>query len=69
MAARKQFLTKKQVSPKLRALLTESKTRTVSEAELHEQRISFAYGNAPADAKYITKETVRQSSKKIRLVG
>ncbi len=67
MAARKQFMTTKEVSPALRDLL--SRREAATEAELHEQRISFAYGNAPADAKNITKETVRRASERVRLVG
>jgi len=36
----------------------------VTEAELLEQRISFAYGNAPQSSK-ITKESVRDATKSI----
>lgn len=66
MAARKQFLGVAQVDPKLTALLDAAKSRKVSEEELHEQRISFAFGNAP-DSKFITKDSVRASSRSIRL--
>ena len=38
----------------------------VSDAELQEQRISFAYGNAPADSG-ITKESVRKASRTVRM--
>ena len=67
MAARKQFLGVTKVSPKLKGLLESTKGREVTDAELHEQRVSFAFGNAPANAKLITKESVRASSQRIRL--
>lgn len=66
MAARKQFLGDTRVDPKLEKLLKAAKGRKVSEAELHEQRISFAFGNAP-ESKFITKDSVRASSRSIRL--
>ncbi len=66
MAARKQFLGVTPADPKLTELLKAAKGRKVSEAELHEQRISFAFGNAP-DSKFITKDSVRASSRSIRL--
>jgi hypothetical protein len=49
-------------------LLRKSKDVPVTEEELHEQRISFAFGNAPANADHITKESVRQTSKQIKLL-
>ena len=39
----------------------------VTDDELREQRISFAYGNAPANAKNITKDSVRKASEHILL--
>lgn len=66
MAARKQFLHDTRVDPKLAKLLEAAKDRIVTEDELHEQRISFAFGNAP-DSKFITKDSVRASSRSIRL--
>lgn len=66
MADRKQFLSVPKPNPELRALLDEAKNTEVSEEDLNEQRISFAFGNAP-DSDLITKETVRRSSKQIRL--
>jgi hypothetical protein len=41
----------------------------VTEDELHEQRISFAFGNAPASAKNITKDSVRKASQQIKLLA
>lgn len=66
MAARKQFLGDARVDARLAELLKVAKGRPVTEDELHEQRISFAFGNAP-DSKFITKESVRASSRSIRL--
>jgi len=48
-------------------LLEANRNRLVSEDELHEQRISFAFGNAP-DSKLITKDSVRLASENIRLL-
>ena len=67
MAARKQFLGVTSVNPKLKELLDATKGKEVTEEELHEQRVSFAFGNAPVNATLITKETVRASSQSIRL--
>lgn len=66
MSARKQFQTGLPENHELIAALAKAKDRGVSEAELHEQRISFAYGNAP-DSKLITKDSVRHSSERVRL--
>ena len=66
MADRKQFLITKPADPELLRLLEASRNTPVTEDELHEQRISFAFGNAP-DSKFITKESVRRASKNIRL--
>jgi hypothetical protein len=68
MADRKQFLGVPPADPELLRLLEASKNTLVTEEELHEQRISFAYGNAPADAALITKDSVREASKNIRLL-
>jgi len=66
MAARKQFQSGLTVPAELRRLLEEARNREVSEEELREQRISFAFGNAP-QSDLITKESVRRSSQNIRL--
>ncbi len=66
MADRKQFLSKLPPNPELMRLLDEASTREVSEEDLREQRISFAYGNAPP-SDLITKESVRRTSQQIRL--
>jgi hypothetical protein len=67
MADRKQFENIPVPDPELTRLLSESREQPVSEAELHEQRISFAFGNAlKSDA--ITKDSVRHASKNISLL-
>ncbi len=65
MADRKQFFGEIKADPELTRILEAS--RQVTEDELREQRISFAFGNAPANANNITKESVRQASEHIRL--
>jgi hypothetical protein len=67
MADRKQFFGDITPDPELVKLLKEASQTTVTEADLREQRISFAFGNAPADAKNITKDSVRHTSEHIRL--
>jgi hypothetical protein len=66
MAARKQFQSRLTVGPALSKVLEEARNRDVSEAELREQRVSFAFGNA-LKSDLITKDSVRQSSESIRL--
>lgn len=66
MADRKQFLNIKPADPALLRLLEESKGVVVSDEMLREQRISFAYGNAPHSSN-VTKESVRQASHSMRL--
>jgi hypothetical protein len=67
MSTRKQFQSTLNTSPKLRRLLEEARAKEVSEEELKEQRVSFAFGNAPEDSKFITKDSVRIASQRIRL--
>ena len=67
MADRKQFQNVTATDPELARLLDESRNKIVTEDELHEQRISFAFGNAP-DSELITKESVRLASQHIRLL-
>ena len=67
MADRKQFLNVKPADPKLVSALESSRDKEVTEEELHEQRISFAFGNAP-ESELITKESVRRASKKISIL-
>ena len=60
MADRKQFLNVQPTDPKLLEALEATRNVIVSEEQLREQRISFAYGNAMNDS--ITKESVRLAS-------
>ncbi len=66
MAERKQFLKSGPADPELVALLNAARDKDITEEELREQRISFAYGNA-LEADQITKDSVREASKHIRL--
>jgi len=67
VADRKQFFGEIKTDPELVDLLKATEAKTLTEEELREQRISFAFGNAPASAKDITKDSVRHASKHIRL--
>ncbi len=66
MADRKQFLSEFIADAELVALMESSRAVPVSEEELREQRISFAYGNA-LESEDITKDSVREASMHIRL--
>jgi hypothetical protein len=68
MAARKAFLGPAPSHPELDKLLENARKNPVTDEQLQEQRISFAYGNAPADSG-ITKDSVRAASQRIRMVG
>ncbi len=68
MSDRKQFFGKIKADPELQKLLEESRQIEVTQEMLREQRISFAFGNAPADAEDITKDSVRHASENIRLL-
>ena len=65
---RKQFLGEIKTDPELAKLSESSRNTKVTDDELREQRISFAFGNAPASATNITKESVRQASEHTRLI-
>lgn len=67
MAARKQFQTSLTTTPELAELLKKVTANPVTEEELREQRVSFAFGNAPQGADLITKDSVRLASQNIRL--
>ena len=68
MADRKQFQNVPQPDPELMRLLDESRNRVVTDEELREQRVSFAFGNAP-DSELITKDSVLAASTHIRLLS
>lgn len=54
------------MTPELERLLAEARAKDVSEEDLKEQRVSFAFGNAP-ESELITKDSVRHTSQRIRL--
>jgi hypothetical protein len=68
MAARKSYLGPPPVHPELDRLLEEARKTPVTEAQLHEQRVSFVYGNAPHDSG-ITKDSARKAAERIRIDG
>jgi hypothetical protein len=67
MADRKQFENVPAPDQELIRLLDLSRTKAVTEEELQEQRISFAFGNAPFSSERITRESVRAASQHIKL--
>jgi hypothetical protein len=66
MADRKQFENVPAPDPELVRLLKETKNKPVSEEELREQRVSFAFGNA-LGSESITKESIRHASRNLKL--
>ena len=68
MAARKSVLKPAPSRPELERLLEEARKSGVSDEELREQRASFAFGNAPAGADRITKESARAAATRNRLL-
>jgi hypothetical protein len=66
MADRKQFLGVVDANEALLRLLSESRDRVVTDDELREQRVSFAFGNS-LNSDRITKDSVRQASQSVRL--
>jgi len=68
MADRKQFINIKEADSDLIRLLKDSEHVSVTDEELREQRISFAFGNA-LHSESITKESVRQTSRHVRLLA
>jgi hypothetical protein len=66
MADRKQFQNVPATDSELTHLLEASREKQITEEELREQRISFAFGNA-LNSDTITKESVRTASEHIKL--
>ena len=66
MVARKPFFGPAPSHPELDQLLEQARRVEVTDEQLREQRVSFAYGNAPEDAR-ITKESVRDASNSFRI--
>jgi len=68
MADRKQF-PPIDTDPELKKILEETRQKVVTDEELREQRISFAFGNAPQGSENrITKDSLRAASEHIRLL-
>ena len=65
MALRKQFQSNLQLKPELQRLLEEARNREITDEELRDQRVSFAFGNAPADSENITKASMRTASESL----
>ena len=68
MAARKSYIGPPPVRPELDRLLDLARRVPVTDAQLQEQRVSFAFGNAPEDSK-ITKDTVRLATLTARMTS
>lgn len=68
MAERKSVLKSPPPRPELDRLLEEARKTPVTDQQLHEQRVSFVYGNAPTDSG-ITKESARRAAERMRLSG
>jgi hypothetical protein len=66
MAIRKQFLGAVPPDPELVKLMKKRKSKPVTDDELRQQRISFAFGNA-MNAEGVTKESVRTASNSLRI--
>jgi len=69
MADRQQFLGTIKPDPELAKILEASRNIPATEEELREQRISFAFGNAPQGSENrITKDSLKLASEHIRLL-
>jgi hypothetical protein len=68
MADRKSALKPPPPRPELDRLLEQARVAGVTEEQLLEQRVSFAYGNAPEDSG-ITKESVRRAANTVRIAA
>lgn len=66
MTDRKQFLGNPPEDPELTALLKAARKQEITDEDMQEQQISFAYGNAMGIAG-ITKDSVREASKRFWL--
>jgi hypothetical protein len=66
MPARKPFLKSSEPDEELLNLLEATKENVLSEEDIREQRVSFAFGNA-LGSDNITKESVRRASSSLRL--
>lgn len=69
MAIRQSVLRSPPPRPELEKLLESARKSGVTEEQLQQQRVSFAYGNAPLSDERVTKESALKASKRSRLVG
>jgi len=67
MADRKAFYGSLPSHPELDKLIEQARSAPATEAELREQRISFAYGNAP-ESSSITKASAREAAEHLRMI-
>jgi hypothetical protein len=67
MADRKVFFGPLPSHPELDKLIEQARAAPATEDELLEQRVSFAYGNAP-ESSSITKASAREAAKHIRMI-
>ena len=68
MADSKQFMEVVPADAELLKLLQETRNDLVSDDQLREQRVSFAFGNA-LNSEAITKDSVRRASEHVRLIS
>lgn len=66
MAIRKATLRRAPERPELERLIAKAREAGITDADLQEQRVSFAYGNAPEKSR-ITKESARHAASSLRL--
>jgi len=66
MAARQALFKRAPERPELERLLERARSSKMTDEEFAEQRISFAFGNAPERSK-ITKDSARLAAKKLRV--
>ena len=66
MADRKQFLNVTSADAELVRLLDSTRDVQVTDDQLREQRISFAFGNSPY-SQNITRDSVKRASESMRL--
>jgi hypothetical protein len=66
MALRKQTAQRTEVRGDLKKLIESSRSHRVTQEELLEQRISFAFGNA-MNIDHVTKDSIRTTSQRVRL--
>ena len=64
MAIRKSVLKSAPARPELDRLLEQARTTGVTDDQLRQQRVSFAYGNAPENSG-ITRETAERAANSI----